>query len=147
MTDETGYYAIHISRSWFGKFVVAAKKEDEGFPDMSDQFYSGGNFQTATLSASHTTETVTIRFGPKAGVLVGTVRDAVTGARLYPCIELRRPNGNFLSGSGLIKANFRVLIPSETDVTFKMWLNRYSPWYYTWDGRKIAERSIAPQTG
>jgi hypothetical protein len=129
-TDETGYYAIHISRSWFGKFAVAAKKEDENFPNMSNQFYSDGNFQTATLTANRPTETVTIRLGPKAGVLIGTVRDAITGTTLYPCLELRRPNGNFLSGSGLIKANFRVLIPSETEVTVKMWLDGYRPWYY-----------------
>jgi hypothetical protein len=129
-TDETGYYAIHISRSWFGKFAVAAKKEDENFPDMSNQFYSDGNFQTATLTASHPAQTVMIRLGPKAGVLTGTVRDATTGATLYPCLELRRPNGNFLSGSGLIKANFRVLIPPATEVTVKMWLDGYRPWYY-----------------
>jgi hypothetical protein len=136
VSDETGYYAIHISRSWFGKFAVAAKKEDEDFPDMSNQFYSDGNFQTVTLSANHTAETVTIRLGPKAGVLVGTVRDAITGAVLYPCIELRRPNGNFLSGSGLVKANFRILIPSETNVTVKMWLDGYRPWYYPWTSEK-----------
>ena len=129
-TDETGYYAIHISRSWFGKFAVAAKKEDENFPDMSNQFYSDGNFQTATLTANHPAETVMIRLGSKAGVLIGTVRDAITGATLYPCLELRRANGNFLSGSGLIKENFRVLIPSETEVMVKMWLDGYRPWYY-----------------
>jgi hypothetical protein len=129
-TDETGYYAIHISRSWFGKFAVAAKKKDENFPDMSNQFYSDGNFQTATLSVNHAAETVRIRLGPKAGVLIGTVRDAITGATLYPCLELRRPNGNFLSRSGSIEANFRVLIPSETEVTVKMWLDGYRPWYY-----------------
>jgi hypothetical protein len=97
---------------------------------MSKQFYSDGNFQTATLSAKHPATTVVIRLGPKAGVLIGTVRDAITGATLYPCLELRRPNGNFLSGSGLIKANFRVLLPSETEVTVKMWLDGYRPWYY-----------------
>jgi hypothetical protein len=145
-TDETGYYAIHISRSWFGKFAVASKKEDEGFPDMSNQFYSDGNFQTATLSANHSAETVTIRLGPKAGVLVGTVRDATTGAALYPCIELRRPNGNFLSGSGLVKAHFRVLIPSETDVTVKMWLDGYRPWYYpgTSEKSQVAPLHLRP---
>ncbi|SRR6266566_2063940 len=129
-TDETGYYAIHISRSWFGKFAVAAKKEDENFPDMSTRFYSDGNFQTATLTANHPAETVMIRFGSKAGVLIGTARDAITGATLYPGFELRRPHGNFLSGIGLIKANFRVLIPSEAEVTVKMWLDGYRPWYY-----------------
>jgi hypothetical protein len=129
-TDETGHYAIPISRSWFGKFAVAAKKEDENFPDMSDQFYSDGHFQTTTLTTKHPSQSIFIRLGPKAGVLTGTVRDAITGATLYPCLELKRANGNFLSGSGLIKANFLVLIPSETEVSVKMWLDGYKPWYY-----------------
>jgi hypothetical protein len=129
-TDDTGYYAIHIPRSWFGKFAVAAKKEAENFPDMSNEFYSDGNFQTATLSANHPAKTVLIRLGSKAGALTGTVRDAITGATLYPCLELRRRNGNFVSGSGLIKENFRVLIPAETEVTVKMWLDGYRPWFY-----------------
>jgi hypothetical protein len=31
-TDESGYYAIQISRSWFGKFAVAAKKGGRKLP-------------------------------------------------------------------------------------------------------------------
>lgn len=41
-TDAAGRFSIHIFRSWFGKFAVAAKKEDEDYPDMSSQFYSNG---------------------------------------------------------------------------------------------------------
>src|SRR6267142_354098 len=141
-TDETGYYAIHIPRSWFGKFAVAAKKENENFPDMSNQFYSDGKFQTATLTVNHPAETVIIRLVSKAGVLIGTVRDAITGATLYPCLELRRANGNFLSGSGMIKAKFHVLIPSETEVTVKMWLDGYRPWYYPGTDEKSRSASV-----
>jgi hypothetical protein len=67
-SDETGYYAIRIPRSWFGRFP--AKKEDEDYPNMSWQFYSDGKFQTVTLSASHPETNVIIRLGPKAGVLL-----------------------------------------------------------------------------
>jgi hypothetical protein len=69
-TDETGYFRIDIPSSWFGKFAVAAKKEDEDYPDMSKQFYSDGKFETITLTSGHPAETVIIRLGPKAGVLV-----------------------------------------------------------------------------
>jgi hypothetical protein len=101
-TDETGYFRIDIPSWWFGKFAVAAKKEDEDYPDMSKQFYSDGKFETITLTSGHPAETVIIRLGPKAGVLVGTVADAASNAPLSPCIEFRRasePN-NFLSASG-----------------------------------------------
>ncbi len=56
-TDEIGYFRIEIPSSWFGKFAVAAKKEDEDYPDMSKQFYSDGKFQTITLTSGHPAET------------------------------------------------------------------------------------------
>jgi hypothetical protein len=131
-TDETGHFVIYIPRSWFGKFAVAAKKEDEDYPDMSNQFYSDGKFETITLTSSHPAKTVIIRLGPKAGVLLGTVADAVSNAPLSPCVEFRRasePN-NFLSGSGLVKPQYKLLIPADTDILVKISLDGYKTWYY-----------------
>lgn len=131
-SDETGYYAIRIPRSWFGKFAVAAKKEDEDYPDMTWQFYSDGKFQTVTLSASHPEANVIIRLGPKAGVLKGTVADARSNESLSPCVEFRRaaePN-NFLSGSGLVKPTYKLLIPADTDVLMQISLDGYRTWYF-----------------
>jgi hypothetical protein len=130
-TDETGYFAIHISRSWFGRFSVAAKKEDEDYPDMSMQFYNDGKFETVMLTSQRSATTVTIRLGPKAGVLLGTVADAVTGAPLSPCVEFRRASEpkNFLTASGLVKPKYKLLVPAETGILVKMWLDGYKPWY------------------
>jgi hypothetical protein len=91
-----------LPRSWFGKFAVAAKKEDEDYPDMSNQFYSGGKFETVTLTSGHPNRTVTVRLGPKAGVLLGAVTDAMSNAPLSPCVEFRRvaEPSNYLSASG-----------------------------------------------
>ena len=58
--------------------------------------------------------------------------DAVTSAPLSPCTEFRwaaDPN-NSLSGNSLANARFRILIPSDTDVLWKVWLDGYKPWYY-----------------
>jgi len=131
-TDEIGYFRIEIPSLWFGKFAVAAKKEDEDYPDMSKQFYSDGKFQTITLTSGHPAETVTIRLGPKAGVLLGTVADAVSNAPLSPCVEFRRasePN-NFLSASGLVKPQYKLLIPADTDILVNISLDGYKTWYY-----------------
>ncbi len=131
-TDETGYFAIHIPRSWFGKFAVAAKKEDEDYPDMGTQFYSDGKFKTITLTSDHPAETVIIRLGPKGAVLLGTVADAVSNAPLSPCVEFRRasePN-NFLSASGWVKPHYKLLIPSDTNILVKISLDGYKTWYY-----------------
>ena len=147
-TDETGYFAIHIPRPWFGKFAVAAKKEDEDYPDMSKQFYSDGKFETITLTSGHPAETVIIRLGPKGGVLLGTVADAVSNAPLSPCVEFRRasePN-NFLSASGWVKPQYKLLIPSDTDILVKISLDGYKTWYYpgTVDHAEAKPARLAP---
>ena len=131
-TDETGHFTIAHLR--WGQYSLSASKEEEDYPDLSTAFYAGfgAKLLTVTLESSHPSETATIRLGPKAGVLVGTVRDAVTGNAVNPCAEFRRvsePN-NFLMGTGLINAKYRVLIPSNVDVTLKVWLAGYKPWYY-----------------
>jgi hypothetical protein len=131
-TDETGYFAIHISPSWFGKFAVGAEKLDEGYLNLTNQFYSDGKFETVTLTTRHRNATVIIRLGPKAGVLLGTVTDAVTRAPLKPCVEFRRaenPN-NFLSANGLVKPRYRLLVPANTGILMKISLDGYKPWYY-----------------
>lgn len=131
-SDENGHFTIHVAPSWFGRFAVAGKKEDEDYPDMSNQFYSDGKFQVVKLTSQHPTATVAVRLGPKAGVLVGTVSDAVSGAPLNTCVDFRRaaePN-NFLTGTGLVNAKYRVLVPSDTDVHMSIWVDEYKPWYY-----------------
>jgi hypothetical protein len=129
-TDEKGYFAIrHL---WLGKFAVTAKKEDEAYPDMSNAFYGDGKFEAVTLISDRFSATVAIRLGAKAGILRGTVTDAVTGASLNPCVDFRRasdPN-NFFTGTGLVNAKYRVLLPSNTDVMMKVWHEGYKPWYY-----------------
>jgi len=143
-TDETPYFAIHIPLSWFGKFAVTAKKEDEDYPNMSWQFYSDGKFETVTLTSKHPAETVIIRLGPKAGVLVGTVADAASSAPLSPCVELRRASDptNFLNGSGLVNPHYKLLVPSDTDVLVNISLDGYKTWYYPGTVDHSAAKSV-----
>jgi hypothetical protein len=129
-TDELGHF--QTSHLWLGKFAVTAKKEDEGYPDTSKGFYSDSKIAPITLSLSHPSETDTILLGPKAGIFVGTVADAVTGAPLDPCVDFHRasdPN-NFLSGTGLVNAQYRVLVPPDREVIMKIWHEGYLPWHY-----------------
>lgn len=146
-TDETGYFAIR--RLWLGKFAVTAKKEDEDYPDMHSAFYSDGRFEAVTLTTDRPSATVTIRLGPKAGVLVGTVTDAVTGAPLNPCVDFRRasdPN-NFLSGTGQVNAKYRVLVPSDRDVMMKIWYEGHLPWYYPGANNKSEAKPLRLKPG
>jgi hypothetical protein len=146
-TDETGHFAIlHLQ---LGKYAVAAEKLDEDYPDMSKQFYSDGNFESVLLFARHAAADVNLRLGPKAGALMGTVSDAITGSPLSPCDELVRasePN-NFLSSSGLIKPNYRLLVPPNAGVMVKMWLDGYKTWYFPGTLDKSKSRPVRLNPG
>ena len=148
-TDETGYFTIRISSSWFGRFAVAAKKEDEDYPDMSSQFYSDGKFETVTLTPAHPFSNARIHLGPKAGVLEGRVTDAVTGAPLRPCVEFKRSANpsNFMSGSGIVKESYRLFVPSDTDVLLKIWLDGYKPWYFPGTLRESERKGVRLKPG
>jgi len=146
-TDETGHFAIpHL---WLGKYAVGAEKLDEDYPDMTSEFYSDGKFETVTLTARHSTASVSIRLGPKAGILTGTVADAVTGAPLNACVEFRRAKEpwNFLSGTGLVNAKYRVLVPPNTNVLMKVWYGGYKPWYYAGTMNKAQSRPVNLKPG
>jgi hypothetical protein len=137
------------SRLWLGQFAVTAKKEDEGYPDTNSSFYSVHKIAPITLSPSHLSATETILLGPKAGILVGTVADSVSGAPLDPCVEFHRvsdPN-NFLSGTGLLNARYRVLVPSDQDVIMKIWHEGYLPWYYPGANSKSEAEPLRLKSG
>lgn len=146
-TNELGHF--QISRLWLGKFAVTAKKEDEGYPDTNIAFYSDQKIAPITLSLSHPSATETILLGPKAGILTGTVADAVSGAPVDPCVDFHRasdPN-NFLSGTGLVNAEYRVLVPSDREVIMKIWHEGYLPWYYPGTSNKSDAEPLRLKSG
>lgn len=129
-TDDLGHF--QINRLWLGHYSVHARKENEGYPDMDRGYYNDHKVAPITLSFSHLSANLTIVLGPKAGILRGTVADAVTGAPLDPCVDFHMasdPN-NFLSGTDLVNAQYRVLVPHDRDVIMKIWHEGYLPWYY-----------------
>jgi hypothetical protein len=146
-TDEAGHF--QINHLWFGELSVSAKKEDEGYPETNSGFYSDSKIAPITLSLSHPLATDTILLGPKAGILVGTVADAVSGAPLDPCVDFHRApdQNNFLSGTGLVNAKYRVLVPSDRDVTMKIWHEGYLPWYYPGANHKSEAQPVRLKSG
>lgn len=147
ITDEKGHFAIrHL---WLGKYAVGAEKLDEDYLNMTNQFYSDGKFETVNLTSRHSAAAVSIQLGPKAGILTGTVSDAVTGAPLNPCVEFRRAKkpSNFLSGTGLVNAKYRVLVPSNTEVLMKVWYGGHKSWYYPGTTDKAQSRPLNLKPG
>jgi hypothetical protein len=146
-TNESGHFVI--SHLWLGKYAVGGEKLDEGYANMTSQFYSDGKCETVVLTSRNPAANVTIHFGPKAGMLVGTVVDAVTNAPLNPCVEFRRGKNfsNFLSGTGLVNARYRVLVPSSTDVLMKVWYGGHKVWYYPGTTVKAQSRPLNLKPG
>ena len=146
-TDASGHFAFHGLR--WGHYYTYAGKEAEGYAQKSYEFFNRNRpLPKITLGPNNQTATLTVQLGPKAGSLTGTVIDAVTSASVSPCTEFRwaaDPN-TFLSGNGLAKAKFHILIPSDTDVLWKVWLDGYKPWYYpgTSDRSKATSLRLMP---
>ena len=65
MTDESVHFVI--SHLWLGKYAVGGEKLDEGYANMTNQFYSDGKFETVVLTPRNPAASVTIQLGPKAG--------------------------------------------------------------------------------
>jgi len=130
MADENGNFVIR--NLWLGKYALGGEKLSEDYLDMTNPFYGDDKFETVILTSDRPAATVNTRLGSKAGILTGTVSDAVTGAPLNPCVEFRRSKRPeiFLSGTGLINAKYRALVPADTDVLIKVWYGGHKPWYY-----------------
>lgn len=147
-TDSTGHFVI--SHLWLGKFAIGAEKLDEGYPRMVDAFYNRFEFQTVTLTKRRPeVGGVNVRLGAKAGVLVGTVVDSTTGAPLNPVVEFRwvsDPN-IFLTGRDLENSGLHELVPSDRDLTMKVWDSGYKCWYYPGTSDKSESKPVRLKPG
>lgn len=118
-TDKSGHFVIrHVV---FGEWYVTASKEQGGYPDESNAFYSGFGSAppTVDLSGNNTELFVTVHLGQKAGSISGTIADAESGKPLEPCARLQWKNVPSISwsGYGLLKSKFYLLVPADTDIT------------------------------
>lgn len=106
-----------------GKYLISVGKDYAGYANSENRFYSAGFVETPTVvvEAGKTIWCGDVRLGPKAGRLVGTIRDSTTGkpivsnssAGQHPQLVLRRTddhNNSYDSGID-IHGNFEVLVP------------------------------------
>lgn len=140
--DAAGHFAITL---WLGRYFISAGNKEDGYEADGGAFFTRGHtLQEVTLSAEHPSATVTVRTGPKAGILTGTVIDAVTGSPLNPCTEFRWASelSNFSSGTGIVGPKYRTLVPPDTDLVWMVWADGYKPWYYPGTTHQSAVRSF-----
>lgn len=134
-TDRSGSFTISMLD--YGRYSVSAAKPDEGYPELYLAFYAGlrASLPVVRLTAKHQFASVALSLGNKAGILKGTVADAVTSKPLNANVEFRwalEPR-NVFSGSGLTNAEFRILVPSNHPVTMVVSIEGYENWRYQTD--------------
>lgn len=131
-TDAQGKFAIN-DLDW-GPYAIYAGKEADGYPNTRFDLYRTRPAPRVTLSRQHSVGHVTVKIGPKGGVLVWSVRDAVTHKPVATQLILKKTDG-----SGLIyqsePPDFQVLLPAETDVVVEIRKEGYRPWIYATDSR------------
>ena len=127
-TDAQGRF--RIDRLEWGKYMISAKKEESGYPDMMYAFYNNNLFTTVTLSQLSPLADVRIQLGPQAGVLTGTITDAESGNPVnagFRFTPAERPN-NWLSKSA--PPRYRVLLPAREGVFLEVTAPGYKKWHY-----------------
>jgi len=129
LTDSFGRFVIeHLA---WGEYYVTAAKEQQGYPDQTNAFYTGLNSHPVVveLDSDHPDQEVTVHLGRKAGKILGTVVNARTHEPVEACAELRRKEEPSV-GMGLIGSSFRQLVPADIPFTLVLWLRGYEPWFY-----------------
>jgi hypothetical protein len=125
-TDENGRFII--DRLEWGKYAIFAMKEESEYPDLGASLYSNDIFPTVTIVPQTPLADLRIQLGPKAGILTGSVVDATNGGPLNARFKLTRAAApdKWLSTSA--PPNYRLLLPSSTDVLIEV----AAPGFKTW---------------
>jgi Carboxypeptidase regulatory-like domain len=126
ITDDNGRF--QIDRLPFALYRVYALKEADGYPDT--RWFPTGPAPEVTISSNHPAGTVLVRFGPKAGVLTGTVRDGVTGKPLNSFFSLTRVTDAWRMSTSM-PPDYRAFVPPSTEVSITISAHGYQSWHYT----------------
>jgi hypothetical protein len=98
-------------------YKLYSRKDADAYPDRSDNFYADPKVEPpkVDLTEDHPSATIPMILGEKAGVLVGRVVDADTGAALNAKLVFMDEDGN--NHSVLVNGKYRALLPAGKDVT------------------------------
>jgi hypothetical protein len=134
-TDAGGHYIF--KRLDYGRYAVAPAKPADGYPtSFQVPNCTHTQYPQIELSDENQSAKLDLRFGKKAGVLVGTVTDADSGNPVDANVEFRCivDPSEFVSGSGLTNARFKVLVPSDTPVSMTVSQKGFQNWQFIRNG-------------
>jgi Carboxypeptidase regulatory-like domain len=130
-TDEAGRFRVdHVP---MGKISVEASKHEEGYPP---HFGGPGGIETVTLTPGQPVAEVVLKLGPKAGMLLPTVKDKRTGKPIndflvhWVVIDPNEPNQMASGSAGVSRWTRSVTLPPEKDLIVTISKRGYKKWLY-----------------
>ncbi len=129
-TDEAGQF--HIDHVAMGEISVEAIKPEDGYV----AFAGTSVREVVTLSANQSSATVVLRLGPKAGVLLPSVKDKFTGKpivdfeirwRIFDSDEM---NGDYSGGQHIGPGMKNAIVPPEKYLVLTISARGYKKWIY-----------------
>jgi hypothetical protein len=122
-TDQGG--AFEIQHLPIGTFSVFATKEEDGYSDQ-------GPGQQVVLTTQDPSANITIKLKPKAGTLIGTVKDSLTGKPVDKILVIFAATDGTSSGNmGMyMGGEFRFNLPTTSDFVIFVAAPSYKPWVY-----------------
>jgi hypothetical protein len=129
-TDEAGQFRIeHVAMGTFG---VEAIKPEDGYVAFAGTSVS----KVVTLTPNQSSATVVLKLGPKAGVLLPTVRDKFAGKRVidfevsWVTFDSEEPNSSSSGGQTISQGVKRAIVPSEKYLVLTIFASGYKKWFY-----------------
>jgi hypothetical protein len=142
-SDRNGFFLI--DRLEFGTYYVGAMKEEDGYGQSDSSFFNDKPLPTVQISAQNRLADVVVRLGPKAGILTGTIRDAVTGKPISAGFDLVQVKDRTKWMGTSAPPQFRLLIPSSKEIEVKVSAAGYEPWVYS--DRSIPSHALRLEPG
>jgi len=148
-SDQTGRAGkFSVGRLEWGKYVVCAHKETDGYREICDSVFTKtkDSAPTVTLSPQVPVAIVRVTIGPKAGTLTGKVEDSVTGLPVNPItdaftgapqavvlrVRLLTDNGRYFDQA--IGRQFTASIPPDADLELEVRAPGYQLWRFSVHG-------------
>jgi Carboxypeptidase regulatory-like domain len=124
-TDASGQFEMPSIRT--GSFLLFATKEEDGY-----SVYNQGQGQKVVLKLQEPKAYVTIRLPPKAGTLIGSVTDSLTGKPIDRIsVRYIATDGTLTGNAGQYTGEFRINIPTTTEFSVVVSAPGYRSWAYS----------------
>lgn len=126
-SHDGGTFAIeHLKPGTYGLFAI---KQEDGYSIENQE-----RGQVVNITANQPYANITIHMMPKGGVVLGAVKDAVTGKPIeHPNVQYVALDGEGEGGGLADRGNgqFRIVVPAATDVVLIVQARGYKGWIYT----------------